>query len=80
MWFIILPFRIALSMWATLEGHTMSRLLPEFENAREVPLSEVLSIEQEIECPSCRDIMTLCSDFDRICYLREECNFPFYLN
>ena len=23
-----------------------------------------LTIDQEIECPSCHDIMTLCSDFD----------------
>ena len=38
-----------------------------------------LEIEQEIECPCCRDLMTLCSDFDRICYLCE-CNFPLYLN
>ncbi len=37
----------------------MSRLLPEFENASEVPLSEVLSIEQEIECPRCHDLSTL---------------------
>jgi len=38
-----------------------------------------LEIEQEIECPCCRDIMTLYSKFDRIGYLCE-CNFPLYLN
>ncbi len=41
----------------------MSRLLPEFEKAKEEPVREVqeqdLSIEQEIECPRCHDVMTL---------------------
>ena len=53
-------------------GHTMSRLLPEFEKAKEEPVSEVqeqdLSIEQEIECPRCHDVMTLCFDFGRLGY------------
>jgi hypothetical protein len=52
----------------------MSRLLPEFEKAKEDPVSEVkeqdLSIEQEIECPRCHDIMTLCSEFDTRLLLR----------
>jgi hypothetical protein len=39
-----------------------------------------LEIEQEIECPRCHDIMTLCSEFERICFLREECNLPLYVN
>jgi hypothetical protein len=46
----------------------MSRLLPEFEKAQEVPVSEVqeqdLSIEQEIECTRCHDVMTLCSELE----------------
>jgi hypothetical protein len=37
-------------------------LLPEFEKAKEEPVSEVqeqdLAIEQEIECPRCHDVMT----------------------
>ena len=37
-----------------------------------------LSIDQEIECPSCHDIMALCSDFDSFCYLCGECNFILY--
>jgi hypothetical protein len=37
-----------------------------------------LSIDQEIECPSCHDIMTLCSDFDSFCYLCRECSFILY--
>ena len=48
----------------------MPRLLPEFEKAKEEPVSEVqkkdLSIEQEIECPRCHDVMTLHSEFDRL--------------
>ncbi|MGB8937981.1 MAG: hypothetical protein WCC17_23065, partial [Candidatus Nitrosopolaris sp.] len=27
------------------------------------------AIDQEIECPRCHDIMTLCSDFDKLCYV-----------
>jgi hypothetical protein len=34
-----------------------------------------LTIDQEIECPRCHDIMTLYSDFDKLCYLCEECTF-----
>jgi hypothetical protein len=37
-----------------------------------------LSIDQEIECPSCHGIMALCSDFDSFCYLCGECNFILY--
>ena len=33
------------------------------------------SINQEIECPRCHDTMILCSEFDRLCYLCEECGF-----
>ena len=36
-----------------------------------------LEIEQELECPRCHDTMALCSDFDRLCYLCEECDFLF---
>ena len=39
-----------------------------------------LGVEHEIECPRCHDIMTLYSDFDRISYLCEECDFLLYLN
>jgi hypothetical protein len=39
-----------------------------------------LAIDQEIECPSCRDIMTLYSDFDRLRYVCEECTFLLALN
>ena len=42
--------------------------------------SNNLAVDQDIECPRCNDIMTLNSDFDRICYLCKECDFLLYLN
>ncbi|TLX91187.1 MAG: hypothetical protein E6K94_03955 [Thaumarchaeota archaeon] len=36
------------------------------------------TIENEIECPRCYNIMTLCSDFDSLYYLCEECDFCLY--
>jgi phage FluMu protein Com len=39
-----------------------------------------MSIEQEIECPRCHDVMTLHSEFDRLGYLCEECTFLLALN
>ena len=35
-------------------------------------------IENEIECPRCYDMMTLCSDFDNLYYLCEGCEFCLY--
>jgi DNA-directed RNA polymerase subunit RPC12/RpoP len=37
-------------------------------------------IDQEIECPRCHDMMTLCSDFDRFSYVCEECDFLLSMN
>jgi hypothetical protein len=62
-----------------------SRLLTEVRN-EPVHLKDIkkenningLSIDQEIECPSCHGIMALCSDFDSFCYLCGECNFILY--
>ena len=39
-----------------------------------------LGVEHEIECPRCHDIMTLQSDFDRLGYICEECDFLLLLN
>jgi late competence protein required for DNA uptake (superfamily II DNA/RNA helicase) len=59
------------------------RLVPQLEKVKEEPVSEVKepdhSIEQEIECPRCHDIMTLCSEFDRLGYYCEECIFSLHL-
>jgi hypothetical protein len=35
-------------------------------------------IENEIDCPRCYDIMTLCSDFDNLYYVCENCDFYLY--
>jgi hypothetical protein len=32
------------------------------------------SMEQEIECPRCYNIMTLSSDFDKLGYICQECD------
>ena len=37
-------------------------------------------VEQEIECPRCSDIMSLSSDFDRLCYFCQECNLSLLVN
>jgi len=60
----------------------MSRLLPEFEKAKGEPVSKVqdLSIDQEIECPRCHDLMTLHSEFDSLAYYCEECSFSLHLS
>jgi hypothetical protein len=34
-----------------------------------------IEIENETECPRCHDIMTLSSEFDRLCYFCDECSF-----
>jgi hypothetical protein len=39
-----------------------------------------LTIDQEIECPRCHDIMALYSDFDKLCYVCEECTLLLALN
>jgi hypothetical protein len=39
-----------------------------------------LGVEPEIECPRCHDIMTLQSEFDRLGYICEECDFLLHLN
>lgn len=36
------------------------------------------NLENEIECPRCHEIMTLCSDFDLLYYKCEECYLPLY--
>jgi len=39
-----------------------------------------LGVEHEIECPRCHDIMILQSEFDRLGYVCEECDFLLYFN
>jgi len=33
------------------------------------------NIEMEIECPRCKDVMTLCSTFNSFCYVCNHCSF-----
>ena len=38
------------------------------------------SIEQEIECSRCSDIMILSSDFDKLLYFCQECDLSLVMN
>ena len=59
-------------------------LASHLETADDKPSVEVakvdISIEQEIECPRCHDAMALHSEFDRLGYLCEECDFSLHLS
>jgi C4-type Zn-finger protein len=55
------------------------RLVQQLEKAKEEHAKKVTNIEQEIECPRCHDVMTLHSEFDRLGYFCEECDFSLYL-
>lgn len=46
------------------------------KNNQQVSITD--NLENEIECPRCHEIMTLCSDFDLLYYKCEECNLPLY--
>jgi hypothetical protein len=37
------------------------------------------TMQQEIECPRCSDIMTLSSDFDKLLYFCQECELSLLL-
>jgi Zn finger protein HypA/HybF involved in hydrogenase expression len=39
---------------------------------------QVQFLKPEIECPRCRDNMKLCSDFDNLDYVCDECGFSMY--
>jgi Zn finger protein HypA/HybF involved in hydrogenase expression len=39
---------------------------------------QVQFMEHEIECPRCHGSMELCSDFDNLYYVCEECDFYLY--
>ncbi len=54
------------------------RLVPQLEKVKEEEPDR--SIEQEIECPRCHDVMTLHSEFDRLGYYCEECSFSLHLS
>jgi DNA-directed RNA polymerase subunit RPC12/RpoP len=58
------------------------RLLPKLEEEETVTQAKEqdLSIEREIECPRCHDVMMLNSDFDILGYYCEECGFSVHLS
>ena len=59
---------------AELESPSIIRITN--ENESETKIKD--AIEHEIECPRCYNVMTLCSDFDSLYYLCEECDFCLY--
>ena len=73
------------------KGKNRSKLLAEVQKepsqyseyvsqTKEEKKNNNLDLEQEIECPRCHNIMTLSSQFDRLCYLCEECDFRLNLS
>jgi hypothetical protein len=48
----------------------------ESEAIKEKAAKEI--IENEIECPRCYSVMMLCSDFDSLYYICEDCDFSLY--
>ncbi|MGC2572612.1 MAG: hypothetical protein WA364_13955 [Candidatus Nitrosopolaris sp.] len=55
----------------TAAYYNIKMLASHLENADDKPSGKIeevggISIEQEIECPRCHDVMTLHSEFDRI--------------
>ena len=55
-----------------------SRIIQYMLEKNSQPISITDNLENEIECPRCHEIMTLCSDFDFLYYKCEECNLPLY--
>ena len=63
-----------MSKAVTLESQYMMRIRDQHEEESKVSDT----IEHEIGCPRCYNVMTLCSDFDNLYYLCEECDFSLY--
>ena len=54
------------------------KVMPASMKAKEEQENPVPFLEQEIECPRCHDSMMLCSDFDNLYYVCQECDFYLY--
>jgi hypothetical protein len=54
------------------------KVMPASMKAKEEQENLVPFLEQEIECPRCHDSMMLCSDFDNLYYVCQECDFCLY--
>jgi C4-type Zn-finger protein len=46
----------------------------DLEDSEEEGDGKIKNMQQEIECPSCYDTMTLSSDFDKLGYFCQECD------
>jgi hypothetical protein len=67
----LLPFMVE----PTLETE---KVMPSTMKAKDEQENLVPFLEEEIECPRCHDSMMLCSDFDNLYYVCEECDFCLY--
>jgi hypothetical protein len=54
------------------------KVMPTSMKAKEEEENLIPFLEQEIECPRCHDSMMLCSDFDNLFYVCDECDFCLY--
>ena len=60
------------------KGEMESQFIVRAGNQQEAERKISDTIEHEIDCPRCYNIMTLCSDFDNLYYLCEDCDFSLY--
>ena len=64
-----------------VQGEEISQPSESITQIEEEKNNNNLEVEHEIECPPlCHDIMTLQSEFDRLGYVCEECDFLLYFN
>jgi hypothetical protein len=59
-----------------VESKLEEKVIAESTVVEEKPQAQFL--EHEIECPRCHDSMVLCSEFDNLYYVCEECDFCLY--
>ncbi len=69
--YLFIPFMVE----PTLE---IENVMPSSMKAKQEQENPVPFLEHEIECPRCHDSMVLCSDFDNLYYVCEECDFCLY--
>jgi hypothetical protein len=63
-----------------VQGEEISQPSESITQIEEEKNNNNLEVEHEIECPLCHDIMTLQSEFERLGYACEECDFLLYFN
>ncbi|HEY7507972.1 MAG TPA: hypothetical protein VH677_02490 [Nitrososphaera sp.] len=56
-----------------VETKLETELAVEVEEEEQIPV-----LEHEMECPRCHGSMALCSDFDSLYYVCDECDFTLY--